>query len=77
MQIFVDLDGVLADFDTGYEREFGIHPSIDSDNVDWRLVRGRKDFYRDLPPMPDMRELWDFIEPFKPVILTGIPSSVS
>jgi hypothetical protein len=77
-QLFVDLDGVLADFDTGYERAFGIRPSKAADNVDWSLVRKRDGFYADLPPMPDFAELWGFVDQLvkKPIILTGVPSGV-
>lgn len=46
------------------------------DNVDWELVRGVKDFYLDIPPMPDMQELWDRIAMHNPIVLTGVPSLV-
>jgi hypothetical protein len=76
MALFVDMDGVLADFDSGYEAAFGVRPSIHADNVDWELVRARKHFYLGLPPMPDFQELWSFIAPLRPVVLTGVPLSV-
>jgi hypothetical protein len=77
MTLFVDMDGVLADFDSGYEAAFGVRPSIHADNVDWELVRLREDFYLNLPPMPDFQELWTFIAPLRPVVLTGVPRSVA
>lgn len=70
------MDGVLADFDAGYEAAFGVRPDIAADNVDWTLVRARQNFYRDLPPMPDFAELWAVIEPLHPTVLTGVPWSV-
>lgn len=76
MRLFVDMDGVLADFDSGYEAAFGIRPSIESDNVDWRKVRSTRDFYLNLPPMHDIWQLWGVIGKYDPIILTGIPSSV-
>lgn len=78
-QIFVDMDGVLADFDTHYEAVFGYRSDKLADNVDWSAVRGVKDFYLNIPPMPDMRELWEFVsqQVKKPIILTGVPSSVA
>ena len=74
MTIFVDMDGVLADFDQHYENVFGVLPRRVADNVDWKQVRVAKNFFRDLPPMKDLDELWAFLEPFKPIVLTGIPS---
>jgi hypothetical protein len=75
-RLWLDMDGVLADFDRHYESEFGLSTGKGLDLVDWDLVRGRKHFYRDIPPMPDMMELWSAVAHLNPVILTGIPYSV-
>ena len=75
--IFVDMDGVLADFDGGYEQMLGVRPSIINDNVDWQAVGQVDDFYERLPPMPDFDDLWGGIECFRPIILTGVPSSIA
>ncbi|ABS14242.1 hypothetical protein I6H96_02585 [Brucella anthropi] len=74
--LFVDMDGVLADFDQGYADRFGIRPSKTDDNVDWGLVRGTEGFYAGLPPMPDFDQLWRGVAPYNPIILTGVPRSV-
>lgn len=74
--VFVDMDGVLADFDTGYELYFGTRPSKADDNVDWELVRGTEGFYRELPPMPDFDVLWRGLAGMNPIILTGVPREV-
>lgn len=76
MQLFVDMDGVLADFDTGYEIEFGVRASRLLDNVDWNIVRDKRGFYENLPPMPDMQALWAHVERHQPIVLTGVPRSV-
>lgn len=75
-QVFVDMDGVLADFDTGHEKVFGYRSDKLLDNVDWRAVRAAKDFYLNLPPMPDLDHLWRYLEPYRPIVLTGVPYSV-
>ena len=76
MTIFVDLDQTLADFDRHYLATFGIVPDKQTDNVGWNKVRAVDGFYRDMPPMPDMRDLWNHVAPYRPIILTGVPSSV-
>lgn len=76
MQLFVDMDGVLADFDSHHEAVFGVRADKLADNVDWQRVRDHKDFYLNIPPMADMPKLWDYIGRHKPIVLTGIPSSV-
>lgn len=75
-RLYLDMDGVLADFDQGYQNEFGLKASKEFDSVDWALVRGRPGFYANLPPMPDLEDLWSFTEPLRPVVLTGVPDSV-
>lgn len=77
MQLFVDMDGVLADFDSHHEDVFGIRPCKIADNVDWKAVRAIKDFYLNIPPMPDLDALWARIERYQPIVLTGVPSSVA
>lgn len=76
MQLFVDMDGVLADFDSHHEAVFGIRPCKKADNVDWEAVRGVRDFYLNIPPMADLEALWARIERYNPIVLTGVPASV-
>jgi len=80
--LFIDLDGVLADFDTEYERAFGIQVprrlGIPDPPDFWDRIIGHGYFYASLPMMPDAQELWDGAKRFHPtpIILTGVPWSV-
>lgn len=76
--VYCDMDGVLADFDSHHETVFGTRACKVADNVDWKAVRGSPGFYSDIPPMRDMRQLWDYLWALtpKPIILTGVPRSV-
>lgn len=82
MTLFVDLDGVLADFDAHYNTVFGELPStwrtsqFQDKDVDWGAIRRHQNFYAQIPPMPDMFELWKYVARFQPIVLTGIPSSI-
>ncbi|WP_182417264.1 hypothetical protein [Bartonella sp. HY038] len=74
--LFIDMDGVLVDFDKGYENYFGYKPTKVDDNVDWALVNGVESYYANIPPMEDFKELWEGIAHYNPIILTGVPKEV-
>lgn len=76
-KLFVDMDGVLADFDAHHEAVFGVRASKLLDNVDWKKVRAADAFYLNIPPMSDMEDLWAHVLPYSPTILTGVPLSVA
>lgn len=78
MTIYVDLDGVLANFDKAAERILG------TDNIyKWEFVWGadkfweklnrHPKFFQELTMMPDAPFLWRSVELHKPVILTALP----
>lgn len=75
-RVFIDMDGVLVDFDGGYERTFGERPDFEADNVDWSRVHAVPGFFRALEPMHDAHELWAVVSIHAPTILTGIPRSL-
>ena len=72
-KLFLDLDGVLADFDAGVVAATGQLPSVLGDRRMWPILARTRGFYEHLPWMADGKELWAFSRPHRPVILTGIP----
>lgn len=74
--LFIDMDGVLVDFDKGYHHAFGYTPTKIDDNVDWALVKAHNGFYANLPAMEDFDVLWQGVAQYNPIILTGVPKEV-
>jgi hypothetical protein len=71
--LFVDLDGVLADFDRGVEELTGARPAGQSPKAMWPRLARSPGFYAHLPWTPDGPELWERVKRHEPVILTGLP----
>lgn len=71
--LFVDLDGVLVDFESGVFAITGRHAHAQSPRQMWPRLARTRDFYENLDWLADGRELWTHVRPFKPTILTGLP----
>jgi hypothetical protein len=72
-QLFIDLDGVLADFDQGVRRVTGKEPAEIEPRKMWPVLARTPGFYDRLNWMSDGRELWDAVKAFEPAVLTGLP----
>jgi hypothetical protein len=78
VQLFLDCDGVLADFDRGATELLGTPPrefeSHHGKGRFWaRLATAPGGFYAGLPLLPDAMELFEGVRHLDPVILTGLP----
>jgi hypothetical protein len=71
--LFVDLDGVLADFDSGVLSVTGRLPDHQPKHVMWRKLAATDGFYEFLSWMPDGKQLWESVADRGPTILTGLP----
>jgi 5'(3')-deoxyribonucleotidase len=85
--IYLDMDGVLADFNTAARKHFNAsreeQAAADAagrwSKERWATIRNQKHFYRDLPPMPQADNLLELARRFRDElgwelrILTAIP----
>ena len=75
--LFLDCDGVLADFDAGARDLLGTTPKAfearHGRGEFWKRLARHGNFYGDLEEMPDARVLFDAVKHLKPTILTGLP----
>jgi hypothetical protein len=76
-RLFLDADGVLADFDEGARQLLGMTPREYERKYGrggfWKRLAQAKNFCGTLPEMPDARQLFEGVEHLKPTILTGLP----
>jgi hypothetical protein len=76
-RLFLDADGVLADFDEGARRLLGMDPRTfearHGRGTFWKRLAKAENFYGSLPEMPDARVLFDAVKHLEPTILTGLP----
>ena len=76
-QLYLDCDGVLADFEKGATAVLGMKPKAYEKRHGiarfWRSLAKAPDFYFGLPLMPDAMLLFEAVRHLDPIILTGLP----
>lgn len=80
-QLFLDMDGVFADFDKGFELSYGMSPSDAREKLSnedfWGHILGIDNFFRALPVMEGSKQAMKYFQArgYRPVFLTGVPHS--
>jgi hypothetical protein len=76
-QLYLDCDGVLADFDKGAAAILGMHPRAFEKRHGlgrfWAKLASAPDFYFGLPLLDGATELFEAVRHLDPIILTGLP----
>lgn len=75
--LFLDCDGVLADFDLGVTRLLGTtteeFQARHGMGEFWKRLARAPDFYGTLEELPDAQRLFQAVRHLNPTILTGLP----
>ena len=72
-KIYCDMDGVLVDFEKGYKELTGEDASYNTNPEEfWApITKAGAAFWIKLPWMPDGKQLWDYIKPYNPSLLSA------
>ena len=80
-KIYSDMDGVLVDFEKGYEKLTGIDLKgeyrPDGENFWKPIEQAGVGYWAGLEWMPDGKQLWSYLKPFNPVLLSAPSRSQS
>jgi len=71
-ELFLDLDGVFADFERRVFKLSGKRPHELGKGL-WKVVMADRDFFASLELMPDAEHLWTYCQQYNPTFLTGAP----
>lgn len=74
-RLYLDLDGVMANFDGSFPDTFGFDHRTMTDEDMWSKINGHATFFRDLPLMPGAKAFFETIRHLEPIILTACHAS--
>ncbi len=73
--LYLDLDGVFADFELHFLEYFGIRHDSVSDEEMWKMINGYPQFFANLPLMPGAATFYQLVRWRDPIVLTACPRS--
>lgn len=74
-RLYIDLDGVMADFDKYFLQQFGVESSKLDDPTLWKWINGHGNFFLNLPICEGALNFFNLVKHLNPIILTACPKS--
>lgn len=74
-RVYLDLDGVMADFDAHFPALFGVDHRHMLDDDMWAQINSHPSYFRDMPVCQGAVEFFRSVEALNPIILTACPKS--
>ena len=74
-KLYLDLDGVMADFDAHFPAQFGLDHKGLADDAMWEIINAHPTYFRDMPPCKGAIEFFRRIDHLDPIVLTACPKS--
>ena len=75
LELFLDLDGVFADFNGRVRHLTGQEPYQLQKKHMWAAIHADREFFLNLELLHGAEQLWEFCKTLSPKFLTGAPSS--
>lgn len=72
-RLFLDLDGVMADFDAHFPAVFGLDHRSLADDAMWEQINAHPSYFLDMPPCAGAQQFFDEVRHLDPIILTACP----
>ena len=73
--IYLDLDGVMADYEGYFLKIFGFKHNSVSDTVMWELINNHDQYFFNLDPLEGALDFFDYIKNLNPIVLTACPKT--
>ena len=70
-RIYCDMDGVLCDFIVQAKKATGVIFTQDKSDEHWEVIKKYPKFWSNMPWMPGGKQLWNYINKYKPHILSA------
>lgn len=74
-RLYLDLDGVMADFDAHFPEQFGLDHRSLADDAMWKIINAHPSYFFDMPVCHGALDFFATVAHLNPIILTACPKS--